>query len=364
MPKRNSTDPEKVAYNKSLDGLRGIAILLVLLWHYIACLIRPGSGSISLIRSLLASSWSGVDLFFVLSGFLLGRILLVNIHSSNYYSTFYIRRILRIFPLYYLFLILYFIVRFLFYQCTQENSIPSWAYFAHIQNFFMKNSFGDSNLGITWSLAIEEQFYLLLPLLIRFSRQYIKYIILTGIILAPVLRYFFGGNAAYVLLPARIDSLLIGVGLAYLYVYDKLIWVRNRTLELIVLIAIILGLIALLSVYTEWNKTGGVFNHSVYAILYSIILLITVEGRWKLLNKILETPVLIFIGKISYGLYLIHVAMITLVFFLIKKSSPTLNSITDFLIVIFSFLICVAVLFLSNKYFETPIRSLGKKHSY
>src|SRR5215212_4562930 len=90
-----------LSHIKELDGLRGIAILLIIVWHYFVSLV-PRELMGEDLWNQLAITWSGVDLFFVLSGFLIGRILLFNKDSKNYFKTFYIRRSLRILPLYYL----------------------------------------------------------------------------------------------------------------------------------------------------------------------------------------------------------------------------------------------------------------------
>src|SRR6266581_1180198 len=85
-----------------LDAVRGLAIVLVLLWHYVACQLEDQPGTaLNLIRQALGICWSGVDLFFVLSGFLIGGILIENRESQNYFRIFYLRRVCRIFPLYY-----------------------------------------------------------------------------------------------------------------------------------------------------------------------------------------------------------------------------------------------------------------------
>jgi peptidoglycan/LPS O-acetylase OafA/YrhL len=245
-----------------------------------------------------------------------------------------------------------------------ENSISYWKYICHIQNFFMDHSFGDPNLGVTWSLAIEEQFYLILPLLIRISRRTIKYIIVAGIIMAPVIRYLLGGNAAYVLLPARIDSLFFGVGIAYLFVTDQLNWFLNKTKLLLVFELLLLILMAILSITTDWNRTGGVWNHSIYAIFYSIIILLALQEKGSVLQNFFNSPLLIYLGKVSYGLYLIHVPVLTVVFYLFTRESPGLGGALDLLLVIMSFAICLFLLEISYRFYETPMRNLGRKFSY
>src|SRR5580704_17724235 len=85
-----------------LDGIRGCAILLVLIWHYVPCEISASEGAAHVVSRALGLTWSGVDLFFVLSGFLIAGILLDNRNASNYFRVFYIRRVCRTFPLYFL----------------------------------------------------------------------------------------------------------------------------------------------------------------------------------------------------------------------------------------------------------------------
>jgi peptidoglycan/LPS O-acetylase OafA/YrhL len=151
-----------------LDGIRGFAILLVLCYHYIAVPIpvnaRP---ELLFIRQILSNAWSGVDLFFVLSGFLITGILIDHRDAGNYFKVFYIRRINRIFPLYYFFLILFLVLQRWESQLgfvsenLFDNSLPIFPYFLYLQNFVMavRGDYGNEFLAMTWSLAVEEQFY-------------------------------------------------------------------------------------------------------------------------------------------------------------------------------------------------------------
>ena len=92
-----------------LDGVRGLAILLVLIWHYVNREVDPNANIVLVYLKLAANvTWSGVDLFFVLSGFLIGGILLDHRTCSNYFRVFYIRRVCRIFPLYFVLIFLFF----------------------------------------------------------------------------------------------------------------------------------------------------------------------------------------------------------------------------------------------------------------
>ena len=115
------TEPRRIP---ALDGLRGLAILLVLLWHYLQNLLRDELGPAAVqLKRALALSWSGVDLFFVLSGFLIAGLLLDHRGSERYFRTFYIRRVCRIFPLYYAHLALFALVL----TCLTARALPTVA---------------------------------------------------------------------------------------------------------------------------------------------------------------------------------------------------------------------------------------------
>ena len=148
-----------------LDGIRGIAILLVL--------VHNTNPSASLhIAAISTYGWMGVDLFFALSGFLITGILLDTKQSDGYFRNFYARRCLRIWPLYYSLLIFMFVIvphaRPAEAHAIFERSAPWWAYPFFLQNFLVAiPQQAAGALGVTWSLAIEEQFYLVWPLFVR-----------------------------------------------------------------------------------------------------------------------------------------------------------------------------------------------------
>jgi peptidoglycan/LPS O-acetylase OafA/YrhL len=132
--------------------LRGLAILLVLLWHYSEFIPTEGNTVLSKIVPLFKLTWSGVDLFFVLSGFLIGGILLDNRESGNYWSIFYLRRACRIFPLYFLMLAIFVLISNLASGAlpwTLAGHIPNWSYSLFVQNFSMADisSFGANFLA-------------------------------------------------------------------------------------------------------------------------------------------------------------------------------------------------------------------------
>ncbi len=201
MPARR-TGPLPSGVNRrseALDATRGVAILLVVAFHWLG----------------LPFGWTGVDLFFVLSGTLIGGILLDHRESQTYYQTFYGRRAFRIFPLYALFIAVM--------AGVGVTTLPLWRYLTFTQNFAWAATglIGSGPTGLTWSLAVEEQFYLVLPLMVRLLSRRSLLFASTGLVLAaPLVReglmQAIGGFAPYVLLPGRMDTLFAGVAIACL----------------------------------------------------------------------------------------------------------------------------------------------------
>src|SRR5580704_18831604 len=218
-----------------LDGLRGVAISLVVVFHSFYYSPPPGHHPTGLIRStfvflerFFAIGWTGVDLFFVLSGFLIGGILLDVRASPNYFKTFYIRRFFRIVPLYYLWLFCLIALVFLgdsFFPSQTQSTQPAidwqiWAHFLFLQNLWSNHysTLAGWWLAVTWSLAIEEQFYLAAPFLVRFlSRQYLIIFLSFVILAAPCCRILartlvpISSDAIYRLTPFRADAVALGI---------------------------------------------------------------------------------------------------------------------------------------------------------
>src|SRR6266550_2788258 len=154
----------------SLDGLRGCAILLVLLFHFTARAPYPTDHASIRLQSVFDLGWSGVDLFFVLSGFLITGLLIDAKGSAGYFKVFYARRALRILPLYYGTLVVMFVLPYLLTSVMNPTYITPFRdqiwYWGYLQNYhYLTNAWSDI-AGPFWTLAIEEQFYLVWPLVV------------------------------------------------------------------------------------------------------------------------------------------------------------------------------------------------------
>lgn len=369
-----------------LDGLRGIAIGLVVVWHYLVAV--PGGETnavVSLARRLFYLSWSGVDLFFVLSGFLIGGILLDNRDSPRYFRTFYIRRAFRIVPVYLLLLVPFWAAHSALgtsrdptLSALLGGEIPSWSYLAFVQNFYMAavGDFGAIWMGITWSLAIEEQFYLLLPLtLFLVPRALVPRLCLACCALALAFRTalalaFHGPSAlasAYLLLPSRMDALFLGVLGAWLVREPR--WARDLPARRPLLwgaaaftgAVLSFASVRMTSFVAPLMTTAG---YSVLAILYLAVLLLSYGTDRGPLHAALTSRPLRALGYTSYFVYLFHELFLQLGHFLSFGQAPEHSSGARVLVTLASFVALMAAAGLSWRLLEQPLIAEGRKARY
>lgn len=227
----SSAKSDPLSYHiKELDGLRGLAILLVMIFHFTAD-IPANSQTMQAILKICAFGWIGVDLFFVLSGYLITGILLRTKGSPHFFRNFYARRTVRIFPLYYGVLFIIFIfLPFLGYlpQLKSLGKEQLWFWFYGTNILIALKGIGATlTAGIMlthlWTLAVEEHFYLFWPAIVRWAASRKLILISACIILVcafsrGLISYYFKQPlASYCLTPLRVDSLIIGALLAILF---------------------------------------------------------------------------------------------------------------------------------------------------
>jgi len=357
-----------------LDGLRGVAILMVVVHHFYGDVMNFTTGVVMQLMFIITSlGWSGVDLFFVLSGFLIGGILLDARDSSNYFRVFYRRRLFRIFPLYFAFLAAFFLAaRFIHVPELDvyfSPLVPWQACVTFFQNFWMAihNDFGAGALNPIWSLAVEEQFYLALPLVIYFVRgPRLIQLLAVGIIGAPLTRlalFLAVPNlklAPYVLLPCRMDALLLGVATAYLARQESA-WevVRAHRRYLWTAIEILTLVCALFLIYPSPHDDTitMLLGYDCFALLYTCILVTClVDNR---LAKVLQAKWLMGLGSIAYCVYLIHQLVFSFVFSMLQ--GYTKNWV---IMAIVSTIVTLILAKLSWEFFEKPCVRFGHREDY
>lgn len=291
-----------------LDGLRGIAILLVMMFHLTPVAIPLFAAY------FVQAGWLGVDLFFVLSGYLITGILVDSAGEPGYYRNFILRRTLRIFPLYYACLALFSWREILFSH--------GWWYVAYIGNIpvWLQNKWPPGILSPLWSLQVEEQYYLTFPLVVAFvSRKALTRILLGAVIAAPLLRIAMvlaaPSNIAgtYVLMPCRMDTLALG-GLIAIAQRDFplrlqarwVAWITASATATVVFICWKYG-------PAPWStamRTGG---YSAAALMFAGTLVLLIHQRRRFLLAVCRLRPIVWIGTISYGIYLLHAALARLI---------------------------------------------------
>ncbi len=298
-----------------------MAVMLIL-WAHLSSggdITYPGLAG-RLFFGVRTIGWAGVDLFFVLSGFLITGILLDTRGDSHYFRNFYMRRSLRIFPLYFGVLIGIFLIFPLFsgtFAQNPRNQIWLWLYCSNFYTALTGGYAGQPNplglsLGHFWSLAVEEHFYLAWPLIVYMCGQRSLLRLCVGLsVFAFVIRstIAWSGGSPYFMTPCRIDAIAMGALVAVL-MRSKIpprVLLRGAT------VAIVVSVMALLVMFpsTRWNPTKFPmvsFGYSLIGIFFAASLARVVLGaqRGSWLSRAFCNPALRTLGKYSYGIYVFH----------------------------------------------------------
>ena len=317
----------KLGYRPELDGLRAIAVISIMLGHSSllakgADLLSPGAS----FPTLLRGGVFGVDIFFVLSGFLITALLLIE-HSTFGridFKAFYIRRVLRLLPAMFLLLLGCLIYVLLLRPEGSQfgfRAILSAAFY--ISNFvFIRHGNLLGMLTPTWSLSVEEQFYSLWPLVLliclRLKRQRMFHFILLGAVCAALLRArLYGlsvktghsmlGAVADRLLLARADSLLCGALAAMTVCWQLYSPQKHLTSWRIAgwISGLLLGVMLCLA--RSYGASLFYYTYACASVLTAILIVALITAPPPLLRVVLTFPPLVYTGRISYGLYLFHV---------------------------------------------------------
>ncbi len=343
------------AHILALDGLRGFAILLVLLFHMFGFML----------------GWCGVDVFFVLSGFLITGILIDSKAQAHYFRDFWTKRILRIFPLYYLVLSLILLPKLI----SQINtvSITSWTYWLYLHNWkYVSDGVfpdGKDTLNHFWSLAIEEQFYLFFPFVIHFnSLKKLPYILISFIFIAISLRYFYfqrDNIGYYVATFARMDSLAIGGLIAYLTRFQKAWlekWIHLFFYVPFIYIFSVIAITGDMHFSNPYFATGGL---ALFALLFGSLLVYSISVfKYNIIQQIFEKRMMRFIGKIAYGLYVYH--WILYVFLkpvlrtFIYENVIQIETLVKLAVSVIVLTATLLISLLSFRFFETPFIRLRR----
>ncbi|HTU48602.1 MAG TPA: acyltransferase [Bryobacteraceae bacterium] len=330
----NSREDRRI---KSLDGIRGIAVILVLAVHFENTAVLPETSALSRwVAHVTSWGWCGVDLFFVLSGFLITGILLDTSNIQKRFQSFYSRRVLRIFPLYYGVLLLcvavsIFLPHTMLHKVVGPSTTGWVSYLLYLENWWLPGA--DLHhmefLGPFWSLAIEEQFYLIWPLCVwQVSTKTLAKICSFGIFGAFLLRWCLMMRATtpltdvvYMNTLTRMDGLLAG-GFCAIAVRNAALSGRVRRSVPAVVAVVVVGLaIIILRGHVTWNDHEVlVYGHLCFVIGFACLVLSAYwfDGKGTLFDRAIRSSGLTTFGKYSYGIYVYQTFILELALHLFR----------------------------------------------
>jgi peptidoglycan/LPS O-acetylase OafA/YrhL len=301
-------EQHKIPYYKELDGIRGCAALLIFFFHFFHA-YTPQSTAGAMALHFISFGPTMANLFFVLSGFLITQILLSSKGKENYFGRYYTRRVLRIFPAYYLLLIIYF---FLMPVLRHRGVAPlsmQWYNWVYLQNLPLTFKWPHAGPKYLWSLAVEEHFYLVWPLLIYLMDK--RKILIAGaaiFIIAFFCRIMLTAQhyPVFYFSFSTMDAFAAGSIAGVLQYHGHLAGHRNIT-RYILLITGLPAVVLWLLYFGERNHMAFIGLPVLFNIFYAALLsyIVTSTPQHKL-KSVLSTRPMAFAGTISYGFFLFH----------------------------------------------------------
>ena len=347
----------------ALDGFRGLMTIAVVISHYFAE-IPHGIPA-------FAIGWVAVDAFFVLSGFLIANLILDKIDRANFFAVFYVRRFCRTLPSYFLCVVGLFVILCTFSPrgwIEVEPWFPFWSYLGMAQNFYMTatEGIGPHWLAPTWTLAMEEHFYLLAPALFLLVPRRHLFAVLSGCAVATVLvrsAIFLSGPGphfgALVLLPSRADVLICGMLPPVITRTVAFDWSRwDRWLRIAPLVALVSALALALVDKRAGTFLFGIFGPLAVAIGCAFYIFNLARGAPE--ARSFQSRVLRFFGSISYGTYLTHLAVLGLMHGLVLGTRPDLTGLAQLVVTVAALAAATLVGWTLTKLVEEPITAYGR----
>jgi len=332
QPAQTATNAEGVAspgrHISALDGIRGLAVLFVLVFHIFQVEPAPQQFLLRLGYAATRFGQTGVDLFFVLSGFLITGILLDTRSSRRYFVNFYGRRLLRIFPLYYGVLVLCLVVLPGLVD-IRLTGLPSIWFWTFSSNCALTTGRDAGCLGHFWTLAIEEQFYLIWPVVVfALSRAALMRVCVVSLAASAALRWVIEsqGMSSFMVTFCRIDTLLLGALLALAARSPRglIDWSGNAVV--VGLCTLVLALPLRFTLGNSGSVGLQVVKYPLIAVFYGAVLVIGVTAsRSSPAGWLLNLSPLRSLGKYSFGIYVYHPFWICAVGWLFERVSHALT---------------------------------------
>jgi peptidoglycan/LPS O-acetylase OafA/YrhL len=322
QPAAEEAGAARAPHLTALDGVRGLAISLVLITHAATAGLRARTAPERVWESVAHWGWAGVDLFFVLSGFLITGILLATRRKAHYLRNFFARRVLRILPLYYATLFVCFVllpaVPWSEFDWLRALSPEQWWFWLHLSNYYRILVRGPDLgwLSTLWSLAVEEHFYLVWPFVVwKLSERRLLQVCLAGAAAAFGARVLFlwlgfSADDVYRGTLTRFDPLLLGAALAVLWRRPSGLG-RLRRVALPGLAGTLAAIALLISVkYAGGFEIRGVVLAGKYtlvgALCAGLLVLVLADAKDGPVGRLFRCPPLVVLGKYSYAVYIFN----------------------------------------------------------
>jgi peptidoglycan/LPS O-acetylase OafA/YrhL len=346
----------------ALDGLRGLMTIFVVVSHYF--------GEVPSGLPVFMVGWIAVDMFFVLSGYLIGKLILDKSHAANFLTVFYVRRACRTLPIYFLCVpTIFSLVNLINLPWAHaETNFPLWSYLTFSHNLFIaaSNAVGHEWLGPTWTMGLEEHFYLVLPLLfLLVPRQWIAAVLCALAFAAMLARAVILVCApgwwmtTLVFLPTRADVLVCGVVGALAL---STLAARGKRFDLPLRIAAPVLLVFTFTLKAFDGGQGHVFDVigpfttslGCTAFLLALVRNAPEAARFR-------SPILCFFGTTSYAVYLTHMPVLGLMHGLFFSAKPDIATSAQWGVTIAALPVCVALSWLLTQLVEAPISAYGRR---
>lgn len=348
-----------------LDGIRGAMTLMVVVSHFFGEMPN-GIGSTRV-------GWFAVIGFFALSGFLIGRLILERQHHANFFSVFYIRRILRMMPPFFVVLAVAYALFALIgdkHWAHIDVAFPVWTYATFTQNFYMiyQNALGPHWLAPTWTLAVEEHFYLVAPAALVFTpRRHLLKVLIAATIASLLLRatLLAAGMVfpARVLFPAVADTIIIGIIAALAWKTDGIRWERwDLTLRAAAPVMLVAAAVLKLLDDRLGTILFPTLGTTLIAIGAACLILSILRGAPE--AKRFETRFLCFFGHLSYCVYLTHMGVLGLMHGLILGARPDLATWQQLAVSLAALPVAVAVGWVLYKTVEEPCMHFARRFAW
>lgn len=350
----------------ALDGLRGLMTIMVVVSHYFAELEHG-------IRAF-AFGWIAVTMFFVLSGYLVGRLILEKQERANFFKVFYVRRVCRTLPVYFFCVTLVYVILAMLPQThwlDADVMFPLWSYLTFTQNFFMvaTDSIGAHWLAPTWTLTVEEHFYLIAPAVFFIvPRRHLFTVFATAAVLtllfrAAVFEYgIVSKMACAALLPGIGSGLLFGLMAAVLMATDGIDW---RRWDLHLRVGPLVLMVATLVLAHVDGATGQAFyvlSNTTVSAACALYIMAVVRGAPE--GKRLESRVLCFFGNTSYSIYLTHLAVLGLMHGLLLGTRPDIATASQVAVTFAALPVAALVGWVFTRLVEEPITRYGRSFKW